>query len=304
MNGDKKKFRLKMLFIAFTLLYLSIYIQKIAIPSTFYDASGRAVEISERPQRIVSLAPSITEILYSLGLGDKVVGVTKFSNYPPEATLKPKVGSYIDLNVERILTLSPDLVIGTKGGNDPKVVTLLEQAGIPVFITDPRNLNGLFETLLTIGELCGVKDRALILLDDLRARVKKIINKTKGVYRPKVFLQINLNPIMSVNRETLHHEIISLAGGRNIMADAAVQYPVLSIEEVIKRAPEIIIISSMERGGRFEEAKIQWYRWKAIPAVKMGKVYLFDSDLIDRPSPRIVDALEKMAKIIHPTLFK
>jgi iron complex transport system substrate-binding protein len=267
---------------------------------TFEDSLGRKITLKGDPQRIVSLAPNITEILYFLGLGERLVGVTQFSSYPPEASLKPKVGSYINLNVEKIINLSPELVIGTVDGNNPGVVSLLEQAGIQVFIVNPRKVKQIMDTIASIGEVCGVNEKADIIVGQLNRRINHIIRRVASRERPLVFLQINVRPIMTVNRNTYHHDIIRLAGGRNMSEDEPITYPRISLEEVIRRKPDVIIISSMERGGRFEKARQAWLRWKSIPAVKNNRVHLIDSDLIDRPSPRIIDGLDAMAKIIHP----
>ena len=267
---------------------------------TFKDSLGRQVTLKGEPRRIVTLAPSLTEIIYFLGLGNRVVGVTKFSYYPPEAAHKPRVGSYIDLNVEKIISLSPDLVIGTADGNQPGVVDLLEQAGIAVFIVNPRNIRQTIDTVETVGRLCGVPRKANALSAQLSQRVDRIIEKTKSRRKPLVFLQINLRPIMAINRNTFLHDLIQLAGGRNMTEDEPITYPRISLEEVIRKKPEVIIISSMERGGRFEAARLEWLKWSSIPAVKNGRVHLIDSDLIDRPSPRIIEGLEIMARFIHP----
>lgn len=267
---------------------------------TYKDAVGRKVIIENNPVRIVSLAPSLTEILYYLGLGDKVVGVTNFSYYPPEALKKPKVGSYVKLNIEKIIILGPDLVIGTKDGNNPGIVDLLEQARIPTYIVNPRNVADIIDTLQIIGRLCGIEEKAALLATDLKTRLGQIKKGVESKEKPLVFLQINLHPIMTVNKNTFHQDIISLAGGINMSAESSITYPRISIEEVIKQKPEIMIISSMDRGGMFEDARQEWLTWKSIPAAKNQRVHLIDSDLIDRPSPRIVDGIEAMARLLHP----
>jgi iron complex transport system substrate-binding protein len=269
---------------------------------TFRDALGREVKIHVAPMRIVPLAPSLTEILYYLGLGDRVVGVTNHCNYPPEAALKPKVGSYINLNVEMIVSLAPDLVIGTVDGNEKIVVELLEQAGIPVYVVNPRDVREAVETINLLGEVCALEEKGKSLAQALSARVKHVVEKTAALKKPLVFLQIDLHPIMSVNRRTIHHDLIRLAGGKNMTAEEPITYPRISLEEIIQRKPEIILISSMERGGRFEKAREDWLKWTTIPAVKNGRVHLIDSDLIDRPSPRVVEGLENMARLIHPEI--
>lgn len=271
-----------------------------AAGGVFTDEAGREVRVPEAPRRIVSLAPSITEILFALGLGDRVAGVTEFSTHPPEAAAKPKVGSYIRLNAERILDLAPDLVVGTKDGNRLDLVRLLEDAGVAVYAVNPRSVEEMIRTVARLGKVCGVEARGEAVAGELRARLARITEGARKGPRPRVFLQINLRPIMSVNRNTLHHDVIRLAGGENITADHAVPYPRLSLEEVLQKAPEVILISSMERGGAFEEARQDWLQWKTLPAVRAGRVHLIDSDLIDRPSPRVIRGLEAMAKLLHP----
>ncbi|MBW1800605.1 MAG: cobalamin-binding protein [Deltaproteobacteria bacterium] len=267
---------------------------------TVIDAVGRKVEMKSDPQRIIPLVPSLTEILYFMGLGQRVVGVTRFSYHPPEASQKPKVGSYINLNVEKIISLSPDLVIGTADGNKSGVVDLLEQAGIPVFIVNPRNIRQAIETIAVIGRLCGIPDKGHQLSQQLLKRVEQVADKVRYREKPLVFLQINIKPIMTVNRNTFHHDLIRLAGGENMTGAEPITYPRISLEEVIQRKPDVIIISSMERGGRYEKARREWLQWTMIPAVKNGQVRLIDSDIIDRPSPRIIHGLEEMARLIHP----
>jgi iron complex transport system substrate-binding protein len=290
--------------LAIRLLFPSILFVWSAVCSAalFMDGMGREVSVDSVPKRIVTLAPSITEIVYFLGMGERVVGVTKYSSYPPDAASKPKVGSYVDVNVEQIVSLSPDLVIGTADGNRPAVVEMLEKAGIPVFVVHPRNLRQVIQTIVDIGEVCGVADRARALAGELSARVDSIAAKTAGLERPLVFLQVNPKPIMTVNGTTYSSDLIRLAGGRNMADDESIAYPRISLEEVIRRKPDVIVVSSMERGGEFEEIRRQWLKLDIVPAARNGRVHLVDSDLIDRPSPRVVDGLEILARQIHPDL--
>ncbi|MCU0596781.1 MAG: cobalamin-binding protein [Desulfobacterota bacterium] len=226
-----------------------------AHPATFKDALGREIPVPAPPKRLIALAPNLTEILYALGLGDRVVGVTDHCNYPPEASLKPKVGSYVHLNVEQIISLSPDLVIGTVDGNERYVLDLLEQAHIKVFFVNPRNVRQAIETISALGLVCGLPERARQIADALTLRVNRVVEAVRDRTRPLVFLQINIQPIMSVNRNTVHHDLIRLAGGDNMTADEPVTYPRIGLEEVIRRKPEVILVSSMEREGRFEKAR-------------------------------------------------
>jgi iron complex transport system substrate-binding protein len=270
--------------------------------ATFVDSLGRKVVLRSPPKRIVSLAPSITEMIYFLGLGDTLVGVTRFSHFPEEARKKPRVGTYTDINVERVVTLDPDLVIATADGNRREDVEMLEEAGVPVYVVNPRRIRQILEAIESVGNVCGVAPKARARVGSLRKRIEKVKEAVRGRHRPLVFLVINTKPLMSVNRSTTHHDVIELAGGRNLAEDQPVTYPRLSLEEVIRRGPEVIIISSMDRGREHERARRQWFRWTTIPAVQDGRVYAINSDLIDRAAPRVVKGLEEMARLIHPEI--
>jgi iron complex transport system substrate-binding protein len=206
--------------------------------------------------------------------------------------------------VEQIINLSPDLVIGTMDGNERYILDLLEQARIKVFFVNPRDVRQTIETLSILGMVCGVPEKARQISDTLTLRVNRVVEAVKGKKRPLVFLQIHIQPIMSVNENTVHHDLLRLAGGDNMTAQEPVTYPRISLEAVIRRKPEVILVSSMEREGRFEKARQDWLQWTSIPAVQKGRVHLIDSDLIDRPSPRVVDGLEIMAKLLHPEILR
>jgi iron complex transport system substrate-binding protein len=271
-----------------------------ATAGTFRDALGREVRLTGVPQRIIALAPSVAEILFFLGLGERVVGVTDFCTYPAEAARKPRVGSFIHMNVEKIIYLKPDLVVATAEGNRPELLALLEQARIKTYVVNPKSVAQAIECVREVGRVCGVEERAGALAADLQARIDRVVGRTPLGNRPSVLFQINLKPIMTVNRNTLHHDLIRSAGGKNLFMDEPLTYPRIGLEEVIRRRPNVIIISSMERGGRFEEARREWMRWKAVPAVRDGRVFLIDSDITDRASPRVLVGIERMARMLHP----
>ena len=270
--------------------------------AVFRDSLSRSVTVNSHPKRIVSLAPNITEMIYFLGLGERLVGVTQFSYFPKEAQKKPKVGVYTDVNIEKVVTLNPDLVIATADGNKKADVEMLEEAGIPVYVVNPRKVYQVLDTIERLGTICGVVERAKHLANRLRERVIRITEAVRDRKRPLIFLVINMKPLMSVNQSTIHHDIIQLAGGRNMTEDQPITYPKLGMEEIIKKGPDAIIISSMEREREFEKVQQEWFQWSTLPAVQKGRVYLIDSDLIDRPAPRIVIGLEEMAKLIHPEI--
>ncbi len=271
-----------------------------ACSATITDEMGRELTLSSLPVRIVSLAPSITETLFALGLDREIVGVTRFSNYPEAVRSKPKVGSFIGLSLEKIVALRPDLVIGTADGNKRETIDQLAQIGIPVYITNPTTLEGIFETIAGLGAITGRSDEARAVVRELRRRVEKVGNAAGKRAHRRVFFQIGIHPIVSVGRGTLHDRLITLAGGINVAGNIDVTYPRMSIEQIIAAMPDIIIVSSMKRGGDFNEVGRTWERWKEIPAVKNNKVFTIDSDIVDHHSPRIVDGLEALAALIHP----
>ena len=269
----------------------------------FEDQLGRQVRVASSPQRIVSLAPNITEILYTLGLGDRIVGVTEFSDYPEEAKEKPKVGTYVSSNIEKIVSLRPDLIIGTFGGTREETALRLEQLGYPVYVTKSKTMDEVLVMIEKIGMITGKRPEADVLVRSLRRRIQAVVDRVAGAPRPLVFLQINARPLMTVGAGSFHDELISLAGGENLAGHSSARYPQYSIEDVVKRTPDYILISTMDRHGLFEEQKAQWMRWPDIPAVRNNRILFVDSDVIDRASPRIVDGLEEMARLIHPELF-
>jgi iron complex transport system substrate-binding protein len=259
---------------------------------------------SKPPERIVTLAPSITEIVFALGLGQRVKGVTIYSNFPPEVVTLPKVGSYVQLDIEKIVALRPDVCIGTRDGNPGEAIERLTGLGIPVYIVNPRSLVEVMETLLELGNALGAADAANRLVSDMRRRLEAVQTRVAGEKtRPRVFFQIGVSPIVSVGSGTFLDELIRLAGGTNL-SGGDVAYPRFSVEQVLGLEPDLIVITSMARGEIFEQVKHQWRRWKQMPAVRDDRIFLIDSDLVDRPTPRLIDGLEMLAKMIHPAIFK
>lgn len=270
---------------------------------TVTDQLGRTVTISEHPTRIVSLAPSITEIIFALGRENILKGVTQFSDYPEAARKIPSVGSYVHLDVEKIVILKPDLCIAVKDGNPKSVIDKLEGLGIPVYAVDPTNLASVMASLIEIGNLLDAANKAKKIADDMEKRMNHIKNKiSNATHVPKVFFQIGISPIVSVGTKTFLHELIVLAGGKNV-SEGPVPYPRYSKEQILSLAPDIIIITSMARGEVFDRIKKEWSRWSELPAVKNDRILLVDSDILDRASPRLIDGFELLARLIHPELF-
>ncbi len=271
---------------------------------TITDLVGRTMTVPRNPERVVALAPSITEIVFALGQEHRLKGVSRFSDYPPAAVSFPKVGSYVHLDVERIVALRPDICIGIKDGNPLAVVKQLEALSIPFFGVDPSDLDSVVGSILAIGDLLGASARAQAVTQDMLQRIEAVKQKTKAVrHRPRVFVQIGISPIVSVGNDTFIHQLITLSGGTNVAAGPN-PYPRFSREQVISLAPEVMVISSMARATVFEQVKAQWLEWPAIPAVRNKAVHIAPSNIFDRPTPRLVDGLEQMARYIHPQLFK
>jgi iron complex transport system substrate-binding protein len=271
------------------------------------DGLGRQVTISAIPQRIVSLAPSNTEILFALGLGDKVVGDTEYCNYPEAAKIKPKVGGFSTVDIEKVVSLRPDLVLATQI-HDKTAIPALENLGITVVALTPDSLNDVLDSVKLVGKITGQDKEASELVKDLSTRIKEITDKTQKLspdQRPRVFYVTWHDPLMTAGTGTLSNNVISQAGGQNIASDITGD-KAIDLETVINRDPEVIIVSVGMGTG--EDLPWQYIksesRLKNTQAMLTGRVYKIDGDLIHRPGPRIVEALEQMAQFIHPELFE
>jgi iron complex transport system substrate-binding protein len=295
MNSDRKIW----LFLLIALLGSA----PIARATTVVDEAGRKIRLPGRIDRIVSLAPSITEIIFALDQGHRLAAVTQFSNYPPQAKQIPRVGSYVNLDIEKILAVRPDLVIGIKDGNPKHVVDRLAELGVPSFIINPKNLQEVIRSIRKISQVIGAQAAAAHLTRQMSERIRQVQKSVAGSSSPRVFIQIGVEPIVSAGRGTFIDVLIKLAGGTNAAGEMA-GYPHLNLEQVFVARPEIIFITSMARQGSFAEVKRFWQKWPGLPAVENERIYIIDSDLCDRPSPRIVEGLEILARKIHPERFK
>jgi iron complex transport system substrate-binding protein len=259
---------------------------------TIVDELGRTITIPEHAGRIVSLAPSITETLFALGVGDRVAGVTSYCDYPPEATLKEKVGDTLKPNIERIVGIKADLVIVSTSSQLEQYIQSLEGLGIPVYISNPRNLDQVLQSITSMGRLVGAEDRARELVSDLRARIDRVTLSLSSTDRPRVLFLLGTEPLITVGGGTFMDDLIIRAGGRSISTDAGGEYPQYSMETAVAKQPEVIFV-------QFDEKQLP-DRLKQTPAGRANRVYHLDDDLVSRPGPRIVDGLEQMASKIHP----
>jgi iron complex transport system substrate-binding protein len=271
-------------------------------PRTFVDDLGRKIYLAQAPNRLVSLAPSITETLYAIGLADRVVGVTEFCDYPPEARNKPKVG-YSNPNLETIVALQPDLVLAPRDFIRPDVLGKLEQLKIPTFVVEAKTVEDIASQIQLIGRMLDRSEVANPIAMELRRRLTELKRRTEMLARPRVLYVLNSQPLITVGPGSFIHQLIEIAGGANVAAGAASPYPRLSIEAVLKEDPQLIIFPVGASEGIPQGEQELWRRWKTMTAVKTDSFYHIASDLLNRPGPRIVLGLEKLAEIIHPEVF-
>jgi len=265
-----------------------------------FDDLGRLVAINGTPQRIVSLAPSNTEILFALGLGDKVVGVTDWCDYPPEALEREKVGSYDTPDIEKIVALNPDLIL-VAYGTTMDVINNLVGLGLTVFGIKSTDLDDVLNDIKTIGEITDKELEAYALTSEMASKIEAVTNQTEELEeRPRVFYIVWHDPLWTAGSGTFIHELIEKGGGVNICGNLA-GYPIISIEEVIAYNPEVIVTSSWP--GVYEWAMNET-ALNVTYARQNDRVYMCDDNLVQRPGPRLVEGLEWFAYFIHPEIFE
>jgi iron complex transport system substrate-binding protein len=276
------------------------------------DDLGYSLTLTSPPERIVSLAPSNTEILFAIGAGDKVVGVTDFCNYPHdfatwiEAGNMTSIGNYYGPSTEPIVALNPDLVLATTGSED--AAENLRELGYNVLIIEPRNLTFVLRDILLLGRATNNYDQAVALESELSQRIDAVSNQVvQATTKPRVYHEVWNDPIMSAGPGTFIDELINLAGGQNIFNDAVSSWPTVSSEAIIDKNPEVMIFPDMYMGvaNFYETIEAVKNRdgWEIISAVQNDDIYEINADIISRSGPRLVDALEIMAKMIHPEIF-
>jgi iron complex transport system substrate-binding protein len=275
-------------------------------PLTITDGLGRRVTIDHRPQRIVSYLPSNTETLYAIGAGDRIVATDSYSNYPPEVQSKPKLGG-IQVNLEALIALQPDLVVST--GARPDFPTLLEPYHIPVVMLAYTDVEGTLTNILLLGKIVGQPAEAGRLVDQMRRHLAAVQEKVRSAKKVRVYYEVDgTDPSKpyTAGPGSFINDLITMAGGENIAAGATGQFPQISAEEIVRANPEVIVVPT----GSFSPPDItdvahfaQRPGWDGIEAVKRGAIRGIDADIISRPGPRLVDALDALAKALHPELF-
>lgn len=267
------------------------------------DDLGVAVELKDPPARLASLAPSNTELLFALGLGDKVVGVTDYCNYPPEAQQVQKVAGYSNLNLEQIVAVAPDLVLAARG-NDLEGIAALRAAGIPVFSLDIQSVEGLIESIGRLGRLVGAQEVAGRLQQDWRIRMARVRARVdSSQVRPRVMWGYFGEPVYTAGGGTLIDDLITVAGGVNVGRQAPGAWPPVNLETILSWAPEVLLTAAMadDQAVEKELARLRGLEgWNQLPAVRQGRVHQLNPDWLTRPGPRALLALEELAGLLHP----
>jgi iron complex transport system substrate-binding protein len=272
---------------------------------TITDDAGRTIHFNGAPQRIISLAPSNTEMVYALNLQDRLIGVTTYDNYPPKAKEKPQVSEYSQVDVEKIVSLQPDLILADSI-HKAEVIPALEKLGVNVVMITPGTIEQVLNELTLIGEICGKSDQTAALVESLRQRVNAVVNKVNqpASGKPRVLFVTWYDPIWTAGDNTMIGDLFAKAGAINIAGDLD-GYATITLEEAIQRNPQIIVVTNA-MGEQNESLNyiISEPRFQVIDAVKNRQVFEIDTDIFGRTTPRIVDGLEQLAKIVHPELFK
>jgi iron complex transport system substrate-binding protein len=315
MNFSRLPVKALALLFAVSLLIAACVPQTTAVPSTPTSASitltdglKRTVTLAAPAQHIVSLAPNVSEILFAIGAGAQVVGRDEFSDYPAEVKSLPSVGGSMGkLNPEAILSLKPDLVLASAINTDEQVQSL-EKLGLTVFmLPNPTNMADMYQGLETVAKLTGRQAEAAKLIDSLKTRVAAVGSKIAGAKeRPLVYYELDAtdpSAPYTAGPGSFVDQLIQEAGGQNVGSILSGQWAQISVEQLLVKNPDIIILGDFAYGVTIEQLK-QRAGWSTLKAVQDGKIATFDDNTVSRPGPRLVDGLETMAKLFHPELFQ
>lgn len=269
------------------------YITIFALPSfaEVKDFFNRDINIPQQPKRIISLTPATTEMLFSLNLNDKIIAVTEDCNYPKETSKKNKIGKFGFIDIEKLISLKPDLIIATKDMN--KQLNILKKYKIPVIAIETKDLSSVISNIKVIGKVTGKEKEGILLSEKLNNKFNQIkSNSLKIKYHPKVFYCIWHNPIMTTGKNSFVSDMIKTAGGKNISDDINASFASYNIESLISKNPDYIVITE----STFKNINFSTVPWNKLKAVKNNKVIKVDDDLYSRPSSRIFDATEELQK--------
>jgi iron complex transport system substrate-binding protein len=269
---------------------------------TLVDMGGQAVTLAKLPERIISLVPSATEVIYALGGEARLVGVTDYCDFPPAARQKPSVGGMLAPSLETLVTLRPDLVLATDAGNRRETFGQLQRLGIPVYQVHANRVAELLDVVRRLGELTGRRAAVGELTAQIQQRVEAVTRAVQGRPRPRVLYVLWPEPLIVPGREALVSELIQLAGGDSITADDPSDYPRFSLEAAVARGPDVIVLARHGTGSG-PLPRGPWDRLTNVPAVRAGRVHAVDGNLFHRYGPRVVEGLERLARLLHPEAF-
>ena len=277
-----------------------------AVALTVRDMLGREVVLPGPPARIVSLVPSVTEIVFSLGAQDRLVGRTDFCDYPPAVRNKPSVGGMVNPNLETLVALKPDLVIGTDEGNREETFRQLERLRIPTYLVHANRIAETVDLIARVGELTGHRADVPRLTGEMLGRVEAVRRAVAPFPRPRVLYVLWPDPLIVPGRASILTELIEIAGGVSITAGDADAYPRFSLEAAVTRAPEVIILADHSTGASTagRAAPEKWQRLVSVPAIRAGRLHSADLSILHRYGPRVPDGLETLARMIHPEAFR
>jgi iron complex transport system substrate-binding protein len=279
------------------LLWLTVVVIPCAASRTVIDEAGRSVTLPDHPHRIICLVPSITDAVFAIGAGDDVVAISDYVKYPAEAMKKPSVGSISDPSIETILNFHPDLVLGMLHQNQPAILDQLQRFGTPLFIVDPHGISGILHSVVSLGKAINREGQANSLAANLQVRIDAVRARVKGLPVVNVFMPVSYDPVITIGKGSFITDIIEAAGGHSITTDINQEWPHVSMEAVVARAPEALL---MMRGGIITiDALKDKPGWNTLPAVKARRVYYVDKR-VNFPSPVAIDALEDLARQFHP----
>jgi ABC-type Fe3+-hydroxamate transport system substrate-binding protein len=282
-------------------LLLVAFLSIVALPCfasrTLTDEFGRSVVLPDHPHRLICLAPSVVDDVYQLGAGADVIAVSDFTKYPSEAAAKPSVGLPLNPSVEKILELHPDLILGASTLNQLESLRPLEKYGIPIFMVDPHGISGIYSSLTILGKVLNRETEARALIAKLQAREVAVHARSIGKPQVRVFMPIWYDPVVTIGKNDYITQLIAVAGGKSITDDIALPWPQVSMEAVIARNPEALLLV---RGGKLTLKGLSGRPgWNTLRAIKESKVYFVD-DRINLPSPAAFDALEDLVRQFHP----
>jgi len=281
-------------------LALALILAPIAINARMVtDQTGRKVNVPQHPLRVISIAPSVTETLYEMGLGDRLVGDTDYCDYPAQAKTLPHVGGMLNPNLEMIVALKPDLVLGTDEANRRETADQLERLGIPLYGVTAHTVDGTIKSLEDLGHILDWDQPTQKMVAGLRARVGAVDQQVQGKPRPKVLFVVWYRPLITAGGKTFISDVIQRAGGASVSDDMKTEWPHMGLEDVLSRAPDVILFPQTEA---FEPGLDEFQKlpgWRDLDAVKNHRIHLV-SETIMRPSPRLIDALEELTRILHP----